>query len=97
MMIWTFINGWQKTSRRQVSGVLIMLLISLSPVSNTGHASEEQPSMELLELLGQFEQQDEAWINNELGLNELGIENNPELKNESPSTDKQDSSEYINE
>jgi len=53
--------------------------------------------MELLELLGQFEQQDEAWINNELGLNELGIENNPELKNESPSTDKQDSSEYINE
>ena len=97
MTIWTFINGWQKTSYRQASGVLIMVLINLSSGLNISHASEQQPSMELLELLGQFEQQDEAWINNELGLNELGIENNIELKNEPPSTDKQGRSESINE
>ncbi len=92
MTIWIFINGWQKTRYRRASGVLIMVLISLSLASNISHASEQQPSMELLELLGQFERQDEAWVNNE-----LGIENNPELKNEPPSSDKQDSSEYINE
>ncbi len=92
-MIWTFINGWQKTSYRRVSGVLIMMLISLSSGS-TGHASEELPSMELLELLGQFDQQDAAWINNE-----LGIEDSPdiEIKNDLQKLDKQNSSEYINE
>ena len=91
MTIWTFINGWQKTSCRQVSGVLLMMLMSLN---STGYASEESPSMELLELLGQFDPQDEAWVNNELGL-----EDSPEIdiKNDLKKPDKQSSSESINE
>lgn len=95
-MIWTFTNGWQKTSYRLVSGVLVMFLISLNLDSNMSHASEDLPSLELLELLGQFEQQDEAWVNNELGVeNESDFKN--ETSNELQKPDKQDSSEYINE
>ncbi len=50
--------------------------------------------MELLELLGQFDPQDEAWVNNELGL-----EDSPEIdiKNDLKKPDKQSSSESINE
>ncbi len=65
-MIWTFINGWPKTSLKRVSRVFIMVLIGLSFTSNRSYAKEDTPSLELLELLGQFEQKDESWFDNEL-------------------------------
>jgi len=100
MMIWTFINGWPKTSLKRVSRVFIMVLIGLSFTSNRSYAKEDTPSLELLELLGQFEQKDESWFDNELKVdNELEVE--PDVKNKMNSstqkTGKSRPSESTNE
>jgi len=96
MMIWIFINGWQKTSYRLVSRVVIMILVGLSIGLNESYADEDDPSFELLELLGQFEQQDEPWVDNELDPdNKSGFKNEP--NNEIQTQNKLDSSGYINE
>ena len=71
MKIWTFINGWQKTSYKQVKAALVLIL---GLVLNMSYASDQQrvtgdeniPSLELLEFLGNFEQQDETWFDNEM-------------------------------
>ncbi len=69
MKTWTFTNGWQTTRLRRVSVILIMNMLL-----TTGFADDKQrdnvvadiPPLDLLEMLGQFEQQDDAWVDNEL-------------------------------
>lgn len=65
MMIWSFINGWQKRSFRQASAVLLLIMVyTLSGAQN--NQTEQPASVLLLEMLGQFEMQDEAWLDNEI-------------------------------
>jgi len=70
MMIWNFTNGWQKTIYKQVNAALILagLLLNMSYASEQQRVTEtdDAPSLELLDLLGQFEQQDETWFDNEV-------------------------------
>lgn len=69
MMIWNFTSGFQKTTYTQVK---MMLFISL--MINAIYAGEQKlvtkngdiPSVELLELLGQFELEDGDWFDNEV-------------------------------
>lgn len=71
-MIWNFTNGWQKTSFTLAS-VIFMLGLSLNTVfadegNNSGQngLQTEFPSLELLEMLGQFDTKDEQWFENEM-------------------------------
>ncbi len=77
-MIWNFINGWLRARYKQAKTVLLMLLL----VIDSGYvtADEQQsdsdnnsPSIELLEMLGQFEEQDQNWLENEIN-NEMSME-----------------------
>ena len=70
MMIWNFTNGWQKTIYKQVNAALILtgLLLNMSYASEQQRVTEidDAPSLELLDLLGQFEQKDETWFDSEV-------------------------------
>jgi len=72
MMIWNFTNGWQKKTYKQVNAVLILtgLLFNMSYAGEQQRVTEtdDAPSLELLDLLGQFEQQDEAWFDSEVNM-----------------------------
>jgi len=70
MMIWNFTNGWQKKTYKQVNAALILagLLLNMSYAGEQQRVTEtdDAPSLELLDLLGQFEQQDETWFDSEV-------------------------------
>jgi len=70
MMIWNFTNGWQKKTYKQVNAALILagLLLNMSYAGEKQRITETDgaPSLELLDLLGQFEQQDETWFDSEV-------------------------------
>ena len=70
MMIWNFTNGWQKRIYKQVNAALILtgLLLNMSYASEQQRVTEtgDAPSLELLDFLGQFEQQDETWFDSEV-------------------------------
>jgi len=70
MMIWNFTNGWQKKTCKQVNAALILtgLLLNMSYAGEQQRVTEtdDAPSLELLDLLGQIEQQDESWFDSEV-------------------------------
>lgn len=84
----------------KVSGVFFVVLI-LTSVSYADEQQQnklrtnEEPSLELLEMLGQFEQQDDSWLKNEMNT-EQGENNETETSKQEGSF-KTKVSEKINE
>lgn len=64
MMKWSFINGYQKKNRlMQVSPRLQVLLLLSVLTASTLHSEElAQPSVDLLEFLGSYQDDNGKWI-----------------------------------
>ena len=65
-MIWNFINGWQKKKFKLVNGLLMFWLTTNMCNANSIELPDEPPSLELLEMLGQFDKKDDNWFDNEI-------------------------------
>ncbi len=78
MMTLNFTNGWQKRRFRQVSIAVILAMVYLMSYAQNDQAEQQTGtlSLELLEMLGQFESQDESWLENEISQPMDNIPNN---------------------
>jgi len=59
---WSFINGWNNSVNRANRAVYLLGLLLCSVQAAAEESQAEQPSMELLEFLGEAAQVDGRWL-----------------------------------
>jgi len=83
---WSFINGWHIRMSRVRQAVYILGLLFWHVQGYTDEGQTEQPSIELLEFLGDGENIDGEWLD-PLNMSELHDNEQPTTQQEKPAND----------